>query len=198
MTRILPMPTGFPAGSNLACAELKRVSPSAAEAVELDPLSVLNNWGLTSEYYFSRDYNHAIEQANKTLEIDPKYPEAVEYLGLAYEQMGNYKQAMEQWIEIEQLQGHEARAKELRQVYEKSGYTGYLRKDAKDREAEGDYYYAAEDHAMLGEKDAAFAALEKAFASRARIVDMNNDPELDNIRSDPRYTDLLRRIGLPR
>jgi TolB-like protein/tetratricopeptide (TPR) repeat protein len=166
-------------------------------AVELDPLSVLNNWGLTSEYYFARDYHHAIEQANKTLEIDPKYPEAVEYLGLAYEQLGNYQQAMEQWIKIEQLQGHEARARELRQVYEKSGYTGYLRKDAKDRERKGDYYYAAEDHAMLGEKDAAFAALEKAFASRARVVDMNNDPELDNLRSDPRYADLLRRIGLP-
>jgi hypothetical protein len=50
---------------------------------------------------------------------------------------------------------------------------------------------------MLGEKDAAFAALERAFVSRARIVDMNNDPELNNLRSDPRYADLVRRIGLP-
>ena len=166
-------------------------------AVELDPLSVLNNWGLTSEYYFSRDYTHAIEQANKTLEIDPNYTYAMGYLGLAYEQLGNYGQAMNQWIKIEQLQGREARARGLRQVYEKSGYTGYLRKDVKDREAEGAYYLAAEDHAMLGEKDAAFAALEKAFATRTRIVDMNNDPELDKLHSDPRFADLLRRIGLP-
>lgn len=166
-------------------------------AVELDPLSVLNNWGLTSEYYLSHDYNRAIEQANKTLEIDPNYSVALEYLGLAYEQLGNYQEAMEQWIKIEQLQGHEARAREIKQIYQKSGYTGYLRKDAKDRETGGEYYYAAEDYALLGEKDAAFADLEKAFASRARVVDMNNDPELNNLRSDPRYADLVNRIGLP-
>jgi len=72
-----------------------------------------------------------------------------------------------------------------------------LRKDAKDHEAEGDYYTAACDYAMLGEKDAAFADLEKAFATRTGLLVIKEDPELDNIRSDPRYADLLRRIGLP-
>jgi hypothetical protein len=51
---------------------------------------------------------------------------------------------------------------------------------------------------MLSEKDATFTELEKAFTQRAQIVDMNLDPRLDNIRSDPRYADLLRRIGLAR
>lgn len=50
---------------------------------------------------------------------------------------------------------------------------------------------------MLGEKDAAFAALEKAFASREEVVDSRVDPELDNLRSDPRFANLQRRIGLP-
>jgi hypothetical protein len=49
---------------------------------------------------------------------------------------------------------------------------------------------------MLEEKDAAFAALEKEFAQRG-VVDINIDPRFDNIRSDPRFADLLRRIGLP-
>jgi eukaryotic-like serine/threonine-protein kinase len=149
-------------------------------AVELDPLSVLNNMVLAWEYDFARDYNHAIEAANKTLEIDPNDPDAVSVLGLAYEQMGNYKQAIDQWVKIEQLQGHEARAKELKQVFEKSGYTGYLRNDARNNEAEGNHYRggltpsAAADYAMLGEKDAAFAALNNAFARRtvpAQTVD---------------------------
>jgi hypothetical protein len=48
---------------------------------------------------------------------------------------------------------------------------------------------------MLGEKDAAFAALEKAFAHRVGVVDINVDPRLDSIRSDPRFVDLLRRVG---
>jgi tetratricopeptide (TPR) repeat protein len=172
-------------------------------AVELDPLSVLNNMILAWEYDFARDYKHAIEQANKTLEIDPKDADAVSVLGLAYEQMGNHTQAMEQWVKIQRLQGHEERAKELMRTFEKSGYKGYLSKDAKDNEAEANYYSgglprsAAAAYAMLGDKDAAFAALEKAFVSRAGVVDINVDPRLDNLRSDPRFTDLLRRIGLP-
>jgi tetratricopeptide (TPR) repeat protein len=165
-------------------------------AVELDPLSVLNNSALGTEYYFARDYNRAIEQANKTLEIDPKYPNAVAWLGHTYEQTGKYRQAMEQWVKIEQLQGHETRAEELMRFFEKSGYAGYLRKAAKYSEAEGHYYREAGDYAILGEKDAAFAALEKAFAIRQAVVDINVDPRFDNIRSDPRFADLLRRIGL--
>jgi eukaryotic-like serine/threonine-protein kinase len=165
-------------------------------AVELDPLSVLNNSALGTEYYFARDYNHAIEQANKTLEIDPKYPNAVAWLGHTYEQTGKYRQAMEQWVKIEQLQGHETRAEELMHSFEKSGYAGYLRNAAKYSEAEGHYYREAGDYAILGEKDAAFAALEKAFAIRQAVVDINVDPRFDNIRSDPRFADLLRRIGL--
>ena len=170
-------------------------------AVDLDPLSVLNNMILAWEYDFARDYNHAIEAANKTLEIDPKDPDAVSVLGLAYEQTGSYKQAMDQWVKIEQLRGHELHGKELMNAFEKSGYTGYLRKDAKDNEAEGNHYRgglapsAAADYAMLDAKDAAFAALDKAFARRSGVVDIYVDPRLDNIRSDPRFANLLRRIG---
>jgi TolB-like protein/Tfp pilus assembly protein PilF/predicted Ser/Thr protein kinase len=171
-------------------------------AVDLNPLSVLNNMILAWEYDFARDYNHAIEAANKTLEIDPKDPDAVSVLGLVYEQTGSYKQAMDQWVKIEQLRGREIHGKELMNAFEKSGYTGYLRKDAKDNEAEGNHYRgglapsAAADYAMLGEKDAAFAALDKAFARRSGVVDIYVDPRLDNIRSDPRFAGLLRRMNL--
>ncbi len=173
------------------------------KALELDPMSVLNNWGMASEYYVARDYNDAVEAAKKTLEIDPKYPDAIAVLGGAYEQLGDYKQAIEQWVKLAELQGHQAQAKELRSAFEKSGYTGYLRKDAEDNEAEGNQYRgalnpsAAADYAMLGDKDAAFAALEKAFATRTGVVDMNVDPRLDKLHPEVRYADLLRRIGLP-
>ncbi len=89
-------------------------------------------------------------------------------------------------------------------TFKKSGYKGYLSKDARDNEAEGNHYRGglapstAADYAMLGEKDAAFAALDKAFVSRAGVVDINVDPRLENIRSDARYADLLRRVGLPK
>jgi hypothetical protein len=63
--------------------------------------------------------------------------------------MGNYEQAMEQWIKFEQLKGHETRAKELREIFEKSGYKGFLREGAKKRKADGDHYAAARGYAML-------------------------------------------------
>ena len=188
-------------GHQVSCwfeLEMGRAEEAVTEchkAVELDSLSLIYSNMLGETYYFKRDYNDAIEQQTKTLEIDPKYADAVASLGNAYEQMGNYKQAMEQWIKLEQLQGHEARAEELRQVFERSGYKGFLKKAAKDSENEG--FYAACDYAMLGEKDAAFAALEQASAAGSHVDVIKLEPKLDNLRSDPRYAALLRRIGLP-
>jgi hypothetical protein len=115
--------------------------------------------------------------------------------------MGDYPQAIQRWVKIQRSQGHEARATELMQTLERSGYKGYLSKDAQDNEFEGNLYCgglapsAATDYAMLGEKDAAFAALEKAFAHRIGVVDINVDPRLDTIRSHPRFADLLHRVG---
>jgi len=80
---------------------------------------------------------------------------------------------------------------------EKTGYRGHLRKDAQDKEVQDDYYDAACDYAMLGEKDAAFVALARAAAAGQQVDFLKLDPDLDNVRSDPRYADLLRRIGLP-
>ena len=111
--------------------------------------------------------------------------------------MGNYRQAMEQWTKLALLQGDEVRARERMQIFEKSGYTGFLKSEAKAAEAMGEYDLAAVDYAMLGEKEAAFAALEKAFVKRTELLFIKANPEYDNIRSDPRFADLLRRMGLP-
>jgi TolB-like protein/Tfp pilus assembly protein PilF len=166
-------------------------------AVELDPLSEQSNLSLAFEYYWARDYDHAIEQANKTLAMGPSYWQANIALANAYEQKGNYKQAMSEWIEAERLSGHEAHVEELKHIYDHSGYPGYLRQVAKDLEAASQPYYAAGEYAMLGDKDAAFAALEKIFVDRAGVRNMKVDPALDNLRSDPRFASLLRRIGFP-
>jgi serine/threonine protein kinase/tetratricopeptide (TPR) repeat protein len=182
---------------NLEMGRTQEAVTEARKAVELEPLSPFHNSNLAIKYYSQRDYNHAIEQANKTLEIDPNYLPAIWTLGGVYAQLGNYKQAIEQWIKAIQLSGGEERAKEMKEVFEKSGYKGVLRKFAKDSEAEGQPYSAAVSYAKLGEKDAAFAALEKAVALGQGTDDIKTAPDLDNLRSDPRYADLLRRIGLP-
>jgi eukaryotic-like serine/threonine-protein kinase len=182
---------------NIEMGRIQEAVTEGRKAVELDPLSSFYNSMLGYTYYYQRDYNHAIEQQHKTLEIDPNHVGATWCIGLAYEQMGNYKQAVEQWAKFEQLLGNDSRAKKIREIFEKSGHPGILREYAKINEAAGYPYGAATSYAMLGEKDAAFAALEKAAAAGNHIDTLKVDPALDNLRSDPRYADLLRRIGLP-
>lgn len=177
-----------------------RSSEAIAEsrkAVALDPLSLRSNFNLADSYYQAREYDKSLEQANRILEIDPKYPEAIQMIGWIYEITGNYKGAIGQWIKNEKVLGNEQRAEEIRHVYEKSGYPGYLRKDAKDKEAQGDFYDAASDYALLGEKDSALMALERAADAGQQLDYFMLDPALDSIRSDPRYAALLRRISLP-
>ena len=182
---------------NLEMGRVQEAVTEGRKAVELEPLSPLYNSMLALMYYYQRDYTLAIEQANKTLEIDPKDSGTASALGLIYAQMGDSKQAIEQWVKYYQLIGRESYAHELGQVFEKAGYKEFLKKQAKDFEATGSPYGAAANYAVLGEKDAAFAALEQAAAAGNHIDTIKLDPMLANLRSDPRYADLLRRIGLP-
>jgi serine/threonine protein kinase/Flp pilus assembly protein TadD len=171
------------------------------KAVELDPTGVASNWMLAQVYWMARESDRALEQANqanKAIALDPSSSMAVASLAIAYEQKGDYKNAMAQFVRSVELRGNHARAEELRKTFEKSGYNGYLRKQAADCDnISGDYECAASNYALLGDKNAAFAALEKAFATRSQMLLIKADPNLDNIRSDPRYADLLRRMGLP-
>ena len=165
-------------------------------AAEIDQFSPIYNMSLTLAYNYSHDYDRAIQQAKKAVGMEPTNDHALNWLGYTYERMGNYKQAMEQWTKVERARGHDKYATEIMQIFEKSGYAGFLRQDAKRNEAEDTYNSAAADYAMLGDKNAAFAALEKAFANRD-VLFIKVEPQFDNLRSDPRYADLLRRIGLP-
>jgi adenylate cyclase len=166
------------------------------KAVELDPLSLLNNYVLGNTYFLVREYDKALQQAGRTLEIDGRYYHVFTLIGSVKQATGDYKGAMEQWIKAEQMRGNEKRAEELREVFEKSGYRGYVRKDAKDHEVAGDFYNAAVRFAFIGEKDAAFKDLELAVAAGQQLDELTLSPEMDNLRSDPRYVVLRRRIGL--
>lgn len=166
-------------------------------AVDLDPLSGERRLSLSFEYYWAHDYKDAIEQANKTLALGSIYPQAVVALAMTHEEMGDYKQANSDWIEFYRMSGNQASAEKLKQIYTRLGQTAYLNDAAKYQEGLGRYYYAAREYARLGDKDAAFADLEKVFANRAGARNMKVDPAFDSLRSDPRFASLLRRIGFP-
>lgn len=101
------------------------------------------------------------------------------------------------------LAGESDQAEATRIAYARGGYKGVLEaslKAVQNQRAAGAYTNRlghASIHAQLGNKDLAFKALEEAYAERVDMVWLNVDPAWDPIRSDPRFQDLLRRVGLP-
>jgi eukaryotic-like serine/threonine-protein kinase len=184
-----------------------RVSEAIAEAKrtqELDPLSLINRSHLAWILYFAHRYDQAIEACRKSLELDPNFYVARRYLGLAYEQKRMYAEAIQEFQQAETLSGNATlmrahlghayavagKANEARQIL------GELKERA--RQVYVSAYHIAVIHAGLGEPDQAFEWLEKAYEERAEfLVYLKADPRLDNLRADPRFPALLRRVGLP-
>lgn len=183
---------------------MKRFEEAVAESkrvLDIDPLSVLYNRNLALALYFARRYDEAIEQCRKTLELEPGLPTAYRWLAMSYEQKGLYDQAVEAWLKTMQftVYGPEAGAA-LREAYATSGWKGFWRKaldlkKARPKQRDADLYGLAENYARLGDKDQAFPWLEKA-REQFPLIWLNCDPFWDGLRSDPRYADLVQRMGL--
>jgi len=178
-----------------AIAEAKR-------ALELDPLSSIINRILGDAYLQARRYDEAITQSRKAIEIEPNFPSAHLVLGRSYRAKGQYSEAVAEFIKLAELVGRGEASREMHDAYANGGWNGYLRYVAENgttkttagyRQA----YGVAASLAGLGEKDEAFAWLEKAYQQREyELTLLRVSPEMDNLRSDPRFTDLLRRVGL--
>ncbi|HEY6120780.1 MAG TPA: protein kinase [Pyrinomonadaceae bacterium] len=184
--------------SNEAIAERKR-------AEELDPLSLTINFALGMNFYYARNYDQAIEQFQKTLELDQNFPPARTYLPAAYEQKGMYDKAIAEFKSAASLQGGSESSMTtagLGHVYAVSG-----KKDEAEavlnrlKQLSAQEYVPAVSIALiysgLGEKNQAFAWLEEGYKERAfQMQGLKKEPRWDSLRSDPRFQDLLRRIGL--
>ncbi|MEP7339360.1 MAG: tetratricopeptide repeat protein [Acidobacteriota bacterium] len=186
---------------------MNRFEESLAEsqrALALDPLDVGINFHLGWNYYNVRHYDQAEAQLKKTLGMNPNHSEARAILGLVYVQQGRYQEALAAIQKsIEQGGGRDIRG-QLGPVYAIAGQRdeaqkllAQLQEEAKHKHVSP--YDIAKIYAGLGEKDQAFIWLEKAIAERdGNLTDpgLNVDVVFDTLRSDPRFQDLLRRVGL--
>jgi serine/threonine-protein kinase len=173
-------------------------------ALELDPLSLIANAGVGQVLIFQRQYDRAIEQERKTLDLDPNFGPAHVSLARAYLQKSRYADAISEVQKApSDLGGLFGRSLVLARAYLKSGNikeAGKVVEDLKDFSKRR--YVSAYEMALayigLDDKERAFEWLEKAYEERSlNAIFMRVDPAFDNLRSDPRYTDLLRRLGLP-
>jgi eukaryotic-like serine/threonine-protein kinase len=175
-------------------------------AVELEPLNLNANFTLAQEYFFSKQYDRAIEQEKKILEIDPAFAGAHSGLSDAYRFTGKYDLWLEEWEKAAKLNNDSedlTLVKAVSQEYAKSGFRGAMQRLVALQEEQGKRIYIdpawiAGDYVLLGEKDRAFSWLEKAYREKSGFVAyIKSAPIFDSLRSDPRYADLLKRMGLP-
>jgi TolB-like protein/DNA-binding winged helix-turn-helix (wHTH) protein/Tfp pilus assembly protein PilF len=176
----------------------------ARMAQSLDPLSEPAGLGVGYLYYHEHDYDGALMQFRKTLEMYPDSPEAHNALADAYRQKGLYQQAVTEYQRGDQLSGRSAEeVAASRRAFEKSGIRGYWQEQVRSGKADRkrgyvDPYAVAVSYACLEDKDQTLEWLEKGYEERSSsLVLVKRDPQLDFLRSDPRFDALLKRIGLP-
>ncbi len=173
-------------------------------AQELEPLSLIMNFELGLGFYNARDYDQAIEQFQKTLELDQNFPPAHALLPAVYEQKGMYAEAIAGYKKSLTLKSEWAGPMAgLGHVYAVSGNKSEARRVLDElKRVSGQEYVPATSIALiyagLGEKDQAFAWLDKGYEQRAfQLQGIKVEPRWDSLRSDPRFQDLMRRVGLP-
>jgi len=181
---------------NESIAELKR-------ALEIDPLDLDINKDLGYRLYVARQYDQAMEQFRKVLDMDPNSSEATEAhggLGWIYERKGMYEEAL---AELSKMSESEYRTAFFGWVYASSGKKSEAQSVIGELKAQSQTQYIspyliATIYARLGDKDQALRWLEEGYEKRDNwMVWIKVDPRLDPLRSDPRFTDLLNRVGLP-
>jgi serine/threonine protein kinase/tetratricopeptide (TPR) repeat protein len=174
----------------------------AKRAVELDPLSLVINEQLGDALFRAGRVDEAIEQLKKAVQLDPNFPNAHWDLALAYAQKKIYSEAAVEWETAMKLRGEGPLAAALADAYKASGYPGFLQKwlenDLQEGAEQRRAYEIARKYLTLGKKDEALKWLEKAYAAHASsLVHLKSDPAFDSLHSDPRFKDLVRRIGFP-
>jgi TolB-like protein/Tfp pilus assembly protein PilF len=173
------------------------------QALALDPLDLISNTNVADGLYYAHQYDRAIEQYQKTQELDANFSQAHWGLGSAYDRKGMYKEAIAEWQKSFLIEGDQRSAELIGKAYSRSGYNGAIRAWLDDLISQSTHHYVsaftvAEMYARLGEKDHALEWLEKGYQTRdAQMVDVGTEPTFDFLHSDPRYDDLLRRVGLP-
>ncbi len=178
-----------------AIAEMKR-------AMELEPLSLVQGANFAAVYIYARQFDNALDQAKKTYDLDPRMVTGQSWMCRSYDIKGMYAESLA--ISEKTVQTNFPFFQDISYAYAKSG---------RPREAEAVInkwkevektkyimnYWVASSYAALGEKEAAFAELEKAYQAHDWFLPrIKTDPFLDPLRDDPRFADLVRRIGLPK
>jgi TolB-like protein/DNA-binding winged helix-turn-helix (wHTH) protein/tetratricopeptide (TPR) repeat protein len=170
---------------------------------DLDPVAIVNEAFFGFLFFRARRYDEAIAACRKTLELAPNYPNANWFMALALEKEGRIPEA----IASLQRAVIDSKAPLFKALLSHAyGLAGERTKALSILEeiklVSKQQYVSPMDFAIvytgLGDRDMAFQWLETAYSERVMRIQELNEPHFDSLRGDPRYEDLLRRIGIPR
>jgi TolB-like protein/Tfp pilus assembly protein PilF/class 3 adenylate cyclase len=175
-------------------------------ALQLSPFDMLMNVHLAWHYLYARQYDQALDQIEKTIEMDRNFAQAYPWLGLTLEQKGRYPEAIAAFQKAIKLfpGGSSIVEAELAHAYAVSGNREAALKiiDELQELAKNKYVSAfqiAAIYAGLGDKDKTFVWLEKAFAERSDgLVNLNAEQRFDSLRGDARFETLMRKVVGPK
>jgi tetratricopeptide (TPR) repeat protein len=173
-------------------------------AQQRDPLSLSVNTDLGFHYYYTGQYEEAVKQLTLVLEMNPEFAPAHLWLGRTYQELDRFDDALEAYLRVEErirewpvsiaargfiagVAGQPALARQVLAELEQLSSERFVTS-----------YGVALVHAGLGQDDAAFASLDKAFDERSNwLVWLRLDPRWDALRADSRFSELASRMRFP-
>jgi eukaryotic-like serine/threonine-protein kinase len=186
-------------------AEIGRFDEALSEletAHQLDPVSVATNVYVALPLFFARRYDQMIQRLQPIADLNPGYHQPHAFLGLAYEQKGDWTKATAELEQAYKMDSEPEALAQLGHVYAVAGRTADARKVLRQltRQSRHRYvsaYQFAVMYAGLGERDEAFRWLQKVGEDRSEWFSaVNVDPRLDGLHADPRFAAVLRSVGL--
>jgi TolB-like protein/Tfp pilus assembly protein PilF len=184
-------------GFLLAMGRLDEAMKEIERARDLDPFSPGTTWWLGQVLYHARRYDEALRQNRRGLEMHPDNANFYDAMADVYEQKKMFAEAFaarQQALSLENYPSVSA----LGEAYKRSGYRGYLLQEAQMLEQHNPGY-PAHQYALLNDEARAMTALEWSYNEREpEVLFLRTSPELDSIRSSPRFRELVRRIGFPK
>ena len=186
-----------------ATGRLEEALHEMKRALELEPASLVMNTFMGATLYYAGRYDEAIAQCLKTIEMDPNFAVAHWHLGLAYEQKQVLDAATEEFKKAISLSGGSPLMRaalgrayaEAQEKHEANKMLDELNELAKQHYVSA--YEVATIYVALGNNEQAFQLLEQAYAEHSfHLIYLNVSPQFKSVRSDPRFLDLVQRLGL--
>lgn len=183
--------------------KLRQAQTEIERARQTDPHSLPININVAAVFYFQRKYDRAVEQARRTIELDPTFSNAYFVLSFALQQKAMFAEALAEAEKAATLSANNAASLGcIAGCYAALGRTGEARKVIGLLQELSKRQYVSPFvvgwvHARLRDKEAALACLEQAFEERSAYLSLIKiEPSLDFLRSEPRFRNLQRRMGL--